>query len=223
MNSLSPVIWRKGRTSTPFAVIGIASIEMPAVIGRVRVGPHQRDAPVGEARVRRPHLLPVHDVDAAALLGARREPGEVAPRVGLAEQLAPHVVAGEDPRHPSPALLLGAVRHQRRPDEADAGAPEERRRLGAGELLVVDRELRRRRAAAAVLDRPVDADPAAGVERPLPLAQHVGFFGRRRDVDGGRRVRGQPRAQLVAELLVGADRAASSGWSRVSRQLRRSA
>ena len=29
MNSLSPVIWRSGRTSTPGASIGIASIEMP--------------------------------------------------------------------------------------------------------------------------------------------------------------------------------------------------
>ena len=116
--------------------------------------------PVREARVRRPHLLAGHDVHAAALLGARREAGEVAPGVRLAEQLAPDVVAGEDPRHPPPALRLGAVRHQRRPDEADAAAPEQRRCAGAGQLLVVDRDLRQRRAAPAVLDRPVDADPA---------------------------------------------------------------
>ena len=80
LNSLSPVIWRSGRTSTPVAVIGIASIEIPLWLRRVRVGPHERDAPVGEARVRRPHLLAVHDVDVAALLGARREAGEVAAR-----------------------------------------------------------------------------------------------------------------------------------------------
>ena len=72
----------------------------PAVVGRVRVGAHQRDRPVREHRVRRPHLLSVHDVDAVALLGARREAGEVAARVGFAEQLTPDVVAREDPRDP---------------------------------------------------------------------------------------------------------------------------
>ena len=36
------------------------------------------------------------------------------PGAGLAEQLAPDVVGAEDPRHPPGALLLGAVRHQRR-------------------------------------------------------------------------------------------------------------
>ncbi len=33
LNSLSPVIWRSGRISTPFAVIGTASIEMPLWFG----------------------------------------------------------------------------------------------------------------------------------------------------------------------------------------------
>ena len=41
-----------------------------------------------------------------------------------------------------------------------------------------------------------------GVQRPLPLAQRLGLVGRRRDLDRGRRVLGQPRAQLGAELLV---------------------
>ena len=61
LNSLSPVIWRSGRTSTPFAVIGIASIEIPlcgGASGSVRTSAMR---PVGEARVRRPHLLTGHD------------------------------------------------------------------------------------------------------------------------------------------------------------------
>ena len=58
-----------------------------------------------------------------------RERREVAARVGLAEQLAPHVVARQHPRHPPPALVLGAVRHQRRADEADPGPSEQRRRV----------------------------------------------------------------------------------------------
>ncbi len=182
---------------------------------RVGVGPHERDAPVGEARVRRPHLLPGHDGTTSPCCSARVERlGEIAPGVGLAEQLAPDVVAGEDPRHPSQALLLGAVRHQRRPDQADAGAAEERRRLGARQLLVVDRDLRQRRAAAAVLDRPVDADPAAGVQRPLPLAQHVGFVGCRRPPR--RRAAGARAATRAARRGTPRRprRAPSSSWSR---------
>ncbi len=45
----------------------------PLVVGRGRIGPDERDAPVGKACVRRPHLLPGHSVDVATLLGARRE------------------------------------------------------------------------------------------------------------------------------------------------------
>ena len=177
------------------------------VRGRVRVGAHQRDRPVGERRVRRPHLLPGHDVDPAPSLGAGRESGEVAPGVGLAEQLAPDVVAGEDPRHPPQPLLLGAVNHEGRTDEADRGPSEEGRCAGPGQLLVVDRELRERRPAPAVLDGPVDADPPTGVERPLPLAQDLGLLGGRRDLGRRRRVLVEPRPQLAAELLVARPRA----------------
>ena len=110
--------------------------------------------------------------------------GEVAARVGLAEQLAPDVVAGEDPRHPAPALLLGAVRHQRRPDEADAG------RVRAAAARRARRAPRCRSRSAPATRRARRTRPASGCrpsrpacERALPLAQHLGFLGRRRDVD----------------------------------------
>ena len=91
----------------------------PLVRRRVRVGPHERDAPVGEARRTTTTPSGRSRRRSSPRFSARVESaGEVAPGVGLAEQLAPDVVAGEDPRHPPPALLLGAVRHQRRPDEA---------------------------------------------------------------------------------------------------------
>jgi hypothetical protein len=145
-------------------------------------------------------FCPVCDQTPPRLVGARGE-SQVAPRAGLAEQLAPDVVAGEDPAS-TLALRLGAVGHQRRPDQRDAGPPENLRRVHPRELFVVDRDLRQRRAAPAVLDRPVDADPTAGVERALPLPQRVGLFRRRRDVDRGRLVRREPTAQLGAEPLV---------------------
>ena len=203
LNSRSPVIWRSGRTSTPARVHRDRQHRDSLVRRGARIGSHQRDAQVGEGRIRRPHLLTRHPIDAAALLGARRQARQVAPRARLAEQLAPHVVAGKDPRHPPRALVVGAVRHQRRADERDPDAAEERRSAGARELLVVGGDLRRRGAPPPVLDRPVDADPTSGVQRSLPLPQRLRLGRRGRHLDVGTRMRVQPRAQLVAELVAG--------------------
>src|SRR6266536_3011745 len=162
LNSLSPVSCRSGRTSTPVAIIGIASIDIPlcaASFGSVRT----RAMPQSAKRAYDDqHLLPGYEIDVAALLRPCREAGEVAPGIGLAEQLAPDVVARQ--------------------------------------LLVVDGDLRRRRAPPAVFNGPVDADPSSGVERPLPLPEQFGVLERRRDIDVGRRVLPQPGAQLLAEL-----------------------
>src|SRR5262249_62360057 len=75
-------------------------------------------------------------------------------------------------------------------------------RAGARELLVVDGDLRRRRSPAAVLDGPVDTDPASGVERPLPLAQQLGVLEGRRDLDVRWRVLPQPGAELLSEGIL---------------------
>ena len=140
---------------------GSRASRCPGALRRVRVGAHQRDGPVrrtsrttttpsGRSRRTTPPRFSARVV----------RPARSLPASGSLNSWHQTSSPREDPRHPPPALLLGAVRHQRRPDEADAAAPEQRRRAGAGELLVVDRDLRRRRAAPAVLDRPVDADPA---------------------------------------------------------------
>ena len=118
------------------------------VVRRARVGPHERDGPVRDEGVRRPHLLPVDDIRVAAVLRARREAGQIAPRVGLAEELAPDVVAREDARNPPLTLFLRAVRHQRRSDEADATPRKQRWRARARQFLVVDRGLCGRRPAS---------------------------------------------------------------------------
>lgn len=92
--------------------------------------------------------------------------------------------------------------HQRRPDEADPGAPEQRRRRRAGKLLVVDRDLGVRRGAPAVLHGPVDADPPSVVERVLPFAEHVGVRDGRCDLHAGGRMPLQPGPQLGPERRV---------------------
>src|SRR5439155_12584886 len=79
---------------------------------------------------------------------------------------------------------------------------------GPGELRV-EAPLRRRPAAAtAVLARPEEADVAAGVEPPLPVAQEAELLRERRlvvrDALGTRRpVGGEPGAYLVPEPVVG--------------------
>ena len=84
------------------------------VLRRVGVGAGQADAPARELRVRRPHLLTREQPAVVDAHGARLQRREVGAGVGLAEQLAPDLVGGEDRRQPALLLLVGAVREQRR-------------------------------------------------------------------------------------------------------------
>ena len=171
------------------------------VVRRVRVGADERDAPVGEARVRRPHLLAGDAVDVAALLGrGSRARARSLPASGSLNSW--HHTS-------SPARIRGI--HRRRcssvpcaisvgPTRLMPGPAEQRRRV-------------RRARAPRCRSRPAPATRRARRTRPASgcrpnraacsvrchVAQHVGLLRGRRDADGGRRVLGQPRAQLVAE------------------------
>ena len=112
--------------------------EVP-VARRVRVALRDEDAEVGDVRERRPHLLPVDDVDVAAALGARARGGEVGARVRLREALAPDLVGGEDRLEVARLLLLRPVRDDRRPGHVEADHADVGRSLRRGELLVEDR------------------------------------------------------------------------------------
>src|SRR5437016_6938641 len=69
-----------------------------------------------------PHLLAAHHEAVAVGLGARPERGQVAPGAGLAEELAPELVGGEDGREEAALLRLAAVRDERRAGVVDAHA-----------------------------------------------------------------------------------------------------
>ena len=75
--------------------------------------------------------------------------------------------------------------------------------MRARELLVVDRDLHEGGAPAAVLDRPMNADPPAARQKTLPFPKRLRFLEVGRDVDVGRLVGGKPRAELIAEGEVG--------------------
>ena len=78
-------------------------VTQAAVFRHVGVGSGDQDGPAGLVRQRGPYLLPGNDPVAARLADrAGRERGEVAAGAGLAEQLAPDLLA--DPQRPQPAL-----------------------------------------------------------------------------------------------------------------------
>ena len=100
----------------------------PFALRRVGIGAREAPAPVGELRVARPDLLAVEEPAAVDRRRPGRERGQVAPRAGLAEELAPDLRRVEDLREPARLLLGRAVREQRRADEVHADAADE---LGA--------------------------------------------------------------------------------------------
>src|SRR6185369_17043524 len=106
-----------------------------------------------------------HAEAVAVALRAGPDGREVAARAGLAEELAPHLVAGEDRREKARLLLRAAVGDERRPGVVDADPVQELRRAGASELFVQDGLMDGRGGVAAVLARPEEADVARVVER----------------------------------------------------------
>ena len=169
---------------------------------RLGVRARHEHAPLRVLRAAGPDLLPGDAPAVAVGDRARLERGEVGAGVGLGEALAPDLVAGED-RPEEPVLLLArAPDHQRRAAEQDAQHVGRERRPGAAELLEEDRRLGQRRAAPAVLGRPVDRRPAALVHPALEVAPPgvVGLLVRR--LRPGI-VGGEPVAQLVAEGELG--------------------
>ena len=96
-----------------------------------------------------------------------RKRREVGAGAGLAEQLAPHLLVAHDRREEPPALLLGAVREQRRRREVEperVQPPEvERPQLG-----VDGPRHRGRHVEPAVLDRPRRGDEPRRPEHRVP-------------------------------------------------------
>ena len=89
------------------------------VLGRVRVGAHEAEAPVGVVRAGGPHLLAVHDELVADQLGAGSQAREVAPGVRFAHAEAPRDLGAQGREEEALLLLVGAVVVDRRRDDAE--------------------------------------------------------------------------------------------------------
>ena len=113
---------------------------MPRCFDDVGARARDEDAELGDVRERRPDLLAVDDVDVAVAISARAQVREVGTGARLAEQLAPHLFAGE--HRPEVALLLLVARER---DEDRPAVPDADRVRGLDRAraphLVLDDEL----------------------------------------------------------------------------------
>ena len=163
----APVMSTRGRTVTPGASIGQMKYEIPWCSGRLGLGAGQQDPEpghVGVARSRPSGRWTTHSSpssSARVVSDARSEPG-----AGLAEQLAPDLLAGQQRQQVALLLLGGAGVEDGGTGPADAdgvlGTPDP----GPAEL-VVDDQLERRVGAEPPGRGPVRGDqPRSASSRP---------------------------------------------------------
>ena len=185
--------------------VELAEHERDAAVAIFRIGAAQHEDPVRPRAEGGPDLLPVQHEVVAVEDGAGLERRQVAAGTGLAEALAPDLVAGEHGRDEAAALRFAAVVDERRTEQPDAERVQDRRGVGARQLRLEDGLLDLRGAAAAPLGWPAHAQVARLIELALPVAAH-----RHERVLGGSGVAelfaprppdvgGEPAAQLVLE------------------------
>ena len=181
----------------------------PLVLRRLRLGPAEEEAPVGDVRVARPDLLPAHHESVAVPLGARAQRGQVRAGAGLGEALAPELAPREERAKETIALLGAAVLQDRGADQIDGGRCRGTRRARVVQLLVEEPALDHRRAPSPVGARPGDRRPAALEEHALPVARDLepgGVVGPRPAMIASPRaweVRVEPGAGLGGEGKLG--------------------
>ena len=152
----------------PGRSIGKQEERDPLVLGRVGIGASHQDAPVAVAPAAAPHLLAVDHEVVAVELGSGGQAGQIAACARLAEQLAPHVVGPQRGSEVPFLLLVGAEAEQRAGSQHQPDHVEHRRHACQRTLVLPRRVVFGGEAAAAVLDRPMDARVPGVVDRSLP-------------------------------------------------------
>ena len=141
LNVWAPVISMMGRIGDARQVHRAHEVGDALVLRGVGVRAGDEDAVAGVLGQRGPDLLAGHHPFVAVALGPGRQRRQVGPGAGLAEELAPHVLAGQERHEVAVLLLLRARVQQRRARPADADrvdrapharAPAARRRRPAG-------------------------------------------------------------------------------------------
>ena len=170
------------------------------VLGHVGVGAGQEHAPARRVGQGRPHLLAVHHPLVTVAHRPGGEPGHVGSRPGLAEELAPDLLAREQGAQVAGPLLVGAVREDRGgrhavADDVAVGLVRARRRPAA--------RARRGPGGRGSTPRPPRPD---GERHPGQPGVEAGAEElHRRRGDGVVVGRAAPGASGADEVLVGAD------------------
>ena len=123
-----------------------------------------------ELRAGRPDFLAVDEEVIPLVDGLRLEVREIRASVRLREALRPRFVAAENPRQIPLLLRVGAPGDDRRAHEIQAHRRGQDGRARRRVLLFPNHTLDQARAAAPVLLRPRDADPARRMHGLLPGA-----------------------------------------------------
>ena len=136
----------------------------------VGVGAGQEHAEVGVLAARGPHLLAVDDPLVAVLDGPGLQAGQVRARLGLAEELAPGLLPGDDVPHVEVDLLLGAVGGDGGGGQQQAQPGGRAERAEVGDLLLHEDDVGAGHAlAVGVLGQP-GGGPAGQAQALPPLA-----------------------------------------------------
>ena len=118
LNSASPVIWRIGAHGDAGRAHVDDETGQAMVLAGVRVGPGDAEPELRHVRQRGPDLVAVEPPAIAVAHRAGAQRRQVGTGLGLAEQLAPDLLAGEQrPQHR--LLRVGAEADQGRGDSAD--------------------------------------------------------------------------------------------------------
>ena len=140
------------------------------VLGDVGIGAREQKPVVRVLTAARPDLLPVD----SELIPREDRPGaqgrQVRTRLGLAEELAPDLLAAEHGLQVALPLGVRAEANQRRAHQRDRRVEEAVGDVEAGLLLAEDQGLGGRAPAPPEFRRPGDGRPAALVEGSLPVA-----------------------------------------------------
>ena len=196
-NSWAPCIVSIGRTVMPALSMSTNSAVIPWCADSavpVRVEEHAPLRVLGQAG---PHLLAVDPPAGVGARGPAREGGEVAPRAGLGEALAPDLVAAQQARHHVGRQRRGRVVDHRGRQHlghgVDAGLDEVAGREHLAEIGA--QEVRAAEAADAL--GPAHAHEAGVVGQPHHLAELVHLLVERPDaLEGGGRA--PPRARRAS-------------------------
>ena len=174
------------------------------MLRRIGVRAAEHVQPVGVRAEGHPDLLAVQHPLVAVADGPGPHAAEIGARLRLAEPLPPHLVAGHDAGKEARLLGRRPGVEERGPEQVAPVHADPVRRPGAEVFLEEHELLFQGPAAAAVLDRPRETEPATGGQLALPREAQLppGVVGGTADAPVAGELAGEVLGQPVPDLLA---------------------